>query len=745
MTDISVTVDRGVQGPTGATGTGALVLPTQYASVAALNAVAVGTTVSGITVAAGISAYVTGVGMFVNNGTAWYPSGFQIPGTYTFATLPAASTVPNGMRALTSDKGWVRCNGSTAWTTEDARTSGGVAKVALIGDSLIDNTFPANQVNPAPGSFVVTGGPANPVATIKVDYQQLNAGIGMRIVVRNAGDINSTDVLNGANVQLTAVDHTNFIYQFVPTYAGQTMANGDYSKGISQGVYTTLAASITTTGAQSVSLASGANFTTRGVVKIDNEEMYYDTISGATLTVTQRGINGTAAATHLSGASVTFYKPWEVKNTSFELASGNVWAFLKGALRGRFAAAVSYAVGGSTSSVGVALLPKIVGGAAFDYAFIQYGTNDCKSVTTAAAAQSSATSALNNIKAIANSIIANTTAQVIIGTPPPVNSTASRAGSAYSNYANMAIAQLRKGILQFASGNARVRVFDHYADYTDTTGEPIANYIANGNATVGNDVDNVHPSVFGAMASSQKRLTAILADPSFYGPLPITSTISAYDDATTYPQGSTPQSNICKNPIFAGTGGSGSSSGGTFSGTVSTGWTITGSGGCAITAASGAALADTANPYWGFGLNIATTFTSQSQSWTLTSTQYASSMVSGNWYQGRILVTATSDFNAWPCVLRGMQFQFYTNQFAQYAPNFQATSSAYMENGFPMKSGQSMWLLSEPFYYAPGTTVSSAILQLFAYANSSNLYTYGSGTFNIQVSNASVNIVNAPY
>jgi hypothetical protein len=68
--------------------------------------------------------------------------------------------------------------------------------------------------------------------------------------------------------------------------------------------YSTLNGGITAT-ATTITLTSTSTFPTiGGFIKIDSEEMFYAAVSGSTLTGITRGINGTTAATHSTGAAV---------------------------------------------------------------------------------------------------------------------------------------------------------------------------------------------------------------------------------------------------------------------------------------------------------------------------------------------------------------------------------------------------------------------------------------------------------
>ena len=97
-------------------------------------------------------------------------------------------------------------------------------------------------------------------------------------------------------------------------------ANNVTISGVSSGLSTTLSAAITST-ATTLTLTSGTNFnkttgkfantadtTPRFYIKIDDEIMYYETISGAAVSTLVRAQESTTAAAHSSGATVEFFQ-----------------------------------------------------------------------------------------------------------------------------------------------------------------------------------------------------------------------------------------------------------------------------------------------------------------------------------------------------------------------------------------------------------------------------------------------------
>jgi hypothetical protein len=96
------------------------------------------------------------------------------------------------------------------------------------------------------------------------------------------------------------VENGGVFYDITPiTATTNPMANNPFATA-----YSTLNGGITAT-ATTITLTSTSTFpTTGGRIKIDSEEMIYAAVSGSTLTGLTRGVNGTTAATHNTGAAV---------------------------------------------------------------------------------------------------------------------------------------------------------------------------------------------------------------------------------------------------------------------------------------------------------------------------------------------------------------------------------------------------------------------------------------------------------
>lgn len=83
--------------------------------------------------------------------------------------------------------------------------------------------------------------------------------------------------------------------------------------GVPTGITTTLGAAITSTTATSITTASGASpfpvapSTIQWYIKVDNEVMLVTAGANSTTLTVQRGVNGTTAATHANGATVSMW------------------------------------------------------------------------------------------------------------------------------------------------------------------------------------------------------------------------------------------------------------------------------------------------------------------------------------------------------------------------------------------------------------------------------------------------------
>jgi hypothetical protein len=97
------------------------------------------------------------------------------------------------------------------------------------------------------------------------------------------------------------------IYRSTTEGSEQLVENGVTGTSYTDAATTTLTAAIATTGATSLTVASATGFPASGnyTIQVDSEQMTVTGGQGTTTWTVTRGVNGTTAATHLNGASVT--------------------------------------------------------------------------------------------------------------------------------------------------------------------------------------------------------------------------------------------------------------------------------------------------------------------------------------------------------------------------------------------------------------------------------------------------------
>lgn len=120
----------------------------------------------------------------------------------------------------------------------------------------------------------------------------------------------------------------------------------------------TLGAAITDTTTAAFTMTAGHTLQVGQTVKIDNEIFIVGAISTNTITPLQRGDNGSTAATHLNGASVTIWQPMEeARNAVCEIANT--------AYRRRFGQSTSNTE--TVTAAGVVLAPKDIPLLAYEF------------------------------------------------------------------------------------------------------------------------------------------------------------------------------------------------------------------------------------------------------------------------------------------------------------------------------------------------------------------------------------------
>ena len=99
--------------------------------------------------------------------------------------------------------------------------------------------------------------------------------------------------------------------------------------GVQQGQFTSTLSSSINTSVTSLTMASSTSFASSGTVIIDNELITYTSNSGGTLSGLTRGANGTTAASHSSGATVTDasnYFAWNAAASGDIVTAPGLWS-----------------------------------------------------------------------------------------------------------------------------------------------------------------------------------------------------------------------------------------------------------------------------------------------------------------------------------------------------------------------------------------------------------------------------------
>jgi len=172
----------------------------------------------------------------------------------------------------------------------------------------------------------------NPECTVPLtelnfgDVRQGEATSTITGYLNNDGNIPLYIAINqtGLNTELTLYEDGTNVVTSSPTKLVLTA-------GMEESTTTTTLAAQLNSGAQTMDVANTSAFPTSGVVKVDNELVYYGSGGGggAQLLDLQRGYMGTTPAIHASGATVTLMQtsyildPAEVVPVSLHLEASN--------------------------------------------------------------------------------------------------------------------------------------------------------------------------------------------------------------------------------------------------------------------------------------------------------------------------------------------------------------------------------------------------------------------------------------
>ena len=151
---------------------------------------------------------------------------------------------------------------------------------------------------------------------------------------------------NGDGTTISSTEYNLLPRNYTPKYALQLKqnstiiwepdSNGDYEGVISLTGFCafhpfyseawksggTLGADIASTSAATFTMTAGHTLAIGQIIKIDNEIMIVSDVSTNTITPTKRGDNGSTAATHTNGTTVSIWQPMEeARNAACEIAN----------------------------------------------------------------------------------------------------------------------------------------------------------------------------------------------------------------------------------------------------------------------------------------------------------------------------------------------------------------------------------------------------------------------------------------
>jgi lysophospholipase L1-like esterase len=368
---------------------------------------------------------------------------------------------------------------------------------------------------------------------------------------------------------------------------------------------------------------------------------------------------------------------WLVQSM-FQVRDQSWLQWLNQFLKGYFTVVATYAQGGTVSSVGVTLLPKIQAGPKAEYAFIQYCTNDIN------AGSSDPAHCLSNIKTIVAALEALDIVPIVC-TPPAIGDPNAPSDPATAAKA-AGLQAVLQGEQQLAKADSHIILVDTYSR-TVTPGDPLGHYLPNYAP-----LDGVHMLTYGEV----KLADSVSADLAKL--LPVTDLLPATpaDDATESPSGF----NIVQNGFMTGTGGVFSSTpNNTITGTMPTGWTFAASGGTQNAPISFNVSGNGVHTgVTGTTLDISVDYPAAGQGFQIGSngpgSNFGPRMVPGSWYRCGFELVGYDDLSnlnvngtVWLRLADATQISVY----------FMASGGAQVENGTPVQLGSPLQYLSQPF------------------------------------------------
>lgn len=408
---------------------------------------------------------------------------------------------------------------------------------------------------------------------------------------------------------------------------------------------------------------------------------------------------------------------WQVASM-FQTTDQSWLQWLNLFLKGYFTVVANYAQGGTASSVGVTLLPKIQAGPKAEYAFIQYCTNDENSPTP------DVDRCLSSIKAIVAGVEALGMVPILC-TPPAIGN-----ANATNDPATAAKAEALQGVLQaeqqLAKADSRILLIDTLSR-TVTPGDPLGHYLPN------YSLDGEHMITYGAVKVAQ----SVSADLVKLLPLTDLLPASPADDAIESSSGF----NIIQNAQMAGTDGYFLSTAyNMITGFMPTGWTFTAIGGTqnmplafnlypnSTHAQSPLTTLDIAVDYRGSGqgFQIGTNAPSGSN--------FGPRMRPGSWYRCGFELMGFNDLSE--LNLNGVVWLRLADG-TQTSVVFMGSGSYTLENGTPLVRSTPLQYLSQPFLVSQPVSAG----YLFVNGHFSGI----SGTEKFSIGRPMCRTVNNPY
>ena len=377
-------------------------------------------------------------------------------------------------------------------------------------------------------------------------------------------------------------------------------------------------------------------------------------------------------------------QPWLVK--SMMQGTDESWLhWLNPFIQGHFEVVANYAIGGSRSSAGIALIPRINQGPRAEVAFIQYCTNDVN-----AAAPPLIADCLANVEQLVDAVIALGMVAVV-STPLALGDRGAQPADPASTDKATALRAIRDGLQALAIRRPAMVLLDTWTssvDASDGEGRFRADYAP---------IDGIHPSSFGESRIAQAvvaQLTGVISQRDLL-------TNSTADDRTLDPAAA----NLVQNGMLRGTAGSTASTAeNRVDGAAPTGWSVRGVGGSSlqplalrITSADALDI-EVLSAAAGQGFEIGSNGAGGSS--------FDARLGVGEWHRCGFELRARSD-------LRDLQLhgQVFLNFGGGYTTSiyFMSPTAPLYANGMSLAAGGTMQYLSQPFHL-PQRPVSGAYL-----------------------------------